>query len=157
MIQEAMFGAGCFWGVEALFAKVPGVVDTQVGYAGGTVENPSYKEVCTDKTGHAEVVWLRFDNEKVSYEQLLDIFFANHNPTTINRQGPDIGAQYRSVIFYYSEDQYKLATHKIQQLTDEKHYSQKIVTAISPAPTFYRAEEYHQKYLEKKGQDHCGI
>ena len=157
MQQQAMFGAGCFWGVESTFRKVRGVIDVAVGYAGGHRENPTYQEVCTDKTGHAEVVWVNYDPEKVSYEQLVDVFFHNHNPTTLNRQGPDTGTQYRSVIFYYNEEQKHAAEVAIENLTAAKKGPHAIVTQILPAPTFYRAEEYHQRYLEKQGRDHCGF
>lgn len=157
MLQQAMFGAGCFWGVEVLFRKTDGVVDAAVGYAGGHTENPTYKEVCTDRTGHAEVVWLQFDPTKVSYAQLLDIFFTNHNPTTLNRQGPDVGSQYRSVIFYFDEGQKQEAETAKQKWEAAKKWPGKIVTEIVPAVPFYRAEEYHQQYLKKQGKDHCGV
>jgi peptide-methionine (S)-S-oxide reductase len=149
MLLHAMFGAGCFWGVESTFRKIPGVVDVAVGYSGGHLKNPTYQQVCTDKTGHAEVVWIEYNPEKVTYAQLLDVFFANHNPTTLNRQGPDVGTQYRSVIFYYDDEQ------KAQALA-AKEKIKKAVTQIEPASTFYRAEEYHQRYFEKNG-GHCGI
>jgi peptide-methionine (S)-S-oxide reductase len=157
-MEKATFGAGCFWGVEAAFAAIPGVTATAVGYEGGALEKPTYKDVCTDQTGHAEVVRLDFDPEKVSYEQLLDKFFEMHNPTTLNRQGPDWGTQYRSVIFYESPEQEKLARARIEQLTAEGRFKPKrIVTAVEPAQTFWRAEEYHQRYLEKRGLAHCHI
>ena len=155
MLQEAMFGAGCFWGVEATFREIFGIKEVAVGYAGGHTENPTYKEVCTDKTGHAEVIWLKFDPTEVSYAQLLEVFFANHNPTTLNRQGPDVGTQYRSVIFYYDAGQKQEA--ETARLEAEKKLSKTVVTQIAPAVPFYRAEEYHQQYLKKNGLDHCSI
>jgi len=157
-IEKATFGAGCFWGVEAAFAAIPGVGATAVGYEGGSLDRPTYKDVCTDQTGHAEVVELDFDNEKVSYDQLLDSFFNLHDPTTLNRQGPDWGAQYRSAIFFHSPEQEQKAKAKIEQLTASARYAPKrIVTKVEPAQTFWRAEEYHQKYLEKRGQASCHI
>jgi len=156
--EKATFGAGCFWGVEAAFAAIPGVTATAVGYEGGQTERPSYKEVCTDQTGHAEVVELEFDPEKVSFEQLLDAFFKLHDPTTLNRQGPDWGTQYRSAVFYHSPEQQALAVVKIEELSaDPKLKPKRIVTKVEPAQTFWRAEEYHQKYLEKRGQASCHI
>ena len=154
--EKATFGAGCFWGVEAAFAAIPGVTATAVGYEGGQTERPSYKDVCTDQTGHAEVVELDFDPEKVSFEQLLDAFFKLHDPTTLNRQGPDWGTQYRSAIFYHSPEQQAQAVAKIEQLAP-KMKPKRIVTRVEPAQTFWRAEEYHQKYLEKRGQASCHI
>ena len=157
-LEKATFGAGCFWGVESAFAATPGVTGTAVGYEGGTLDRPTYKDVCTDQTGHAEVVELEFDNEQLSYEKLLDIFFAMHNPTTLNRQGPDWGTQYRSAIFYHSPEQQTTALAKIEQLTKEGLFKPKlIVTKVEPARTFWRAEEYHQRYLEKRGQASCHI
>jgi peptide-methionine (S)-S-oxide reductase len=157
-IEKATFGAGCFWGVEAKFAAMPGVTATAVGYEGGKLDNPSYKDVCTDQTGHAEVVELDFDNEKISFDQLLDAFFALHDPTTMNRQGPDWGTQYRSAVFFHSPEQEQQARAKIEQLTSEGHYKPKrIVTQVVPAETFWRAEEYHQRYLEKRGVASCHI
>jgi peptide-methionine (S)-S-oxide reductase len=157
-IEKATFGAGCFWGVEAAFAAIPGVTATAVGYEGGSLALPTYKDVCTDKTGHAEVVELDFDPEKVTYEQLLDAFFALHDPTTLNRQGPDWGTQYRSTIFFHSHEQQEQAQAKIDQLTAEGRFSPKlIVTLVVPAKTFWRAEEYHQRYLEKHSQGSCHI
>jgi peptide-methionine (S)-S-oxide reductase len=156
--EKATFGAGCFWGVEAAFAALPGVTETAVGYEGGTLDRPTYRDVCGDQTGHAEVVELEFDPEKISYEALLDAFFRLHDPTTTNRQGPDWGTQYRSVIFYHSPQQEAAARAKIEQLTTEGHYKPKrIVTQVIPAQTFWRAEEYHQRYLEKRGQASCHI
>jgi peptide-methionine (S)-S-oxide reductase len=156
-MQKATFGAGCFWGVEAGFAQIPGVVETAVGYEGGTMDHPTYKDVCTDQTGHAEVVELTFDPANVSYEQLLEAFFSLHDPTQLNRQGPDWGTQYRSVIFFHSPEQEADAKRMIEKLTAEKRFSKPIVTQIVPAKTFWRAEEYHQKYLEKRGLASCHI
>jgi peptide-methionine (S)-S-oxide reductase len=157
-IEKATFGAGCFWGVEAKFAAMPGVAATAVGYEGGKLDNPSYKDVCTDQTGHAEVVELDFDNEKITFEQLLDAFFALHDPTTMNRQGPDWGTQYRSAVFFHSPEQEQQARAKIEQLGSEGRYKPKrIVTQVVPAEAFWRAEEYHQRYLEKRGLASCHI
>lgn len=156
--ENATFGAGCFWGVEAQFAALSGVTRTAVGYEGGSLENPSYKDVCTDQTGHAEVVELEFDPEKISYEQLLDAFFSLHDPTTMNRQGPDWGTQYRSVVFFHSPEQERQARAKIAQLMEGGHFKPKrIVTQVLPAQTFWRAEEYHQRYLEKRGMTSCHL
>ncbi len=156
--EKATFGAGCFWGVEAAFAAIPGVLSTAVGYEGGTLDNPSYRDVCTDETGHAEVVELDFDPAQVSYDQLLDAFFALHDPTTLNRQGPDWGTQYRSVIYFHTPQQEAQARAKINALTSEGRYKPKrIVTQVEPAQAFWRAEEYHQRYLEKRGQANCHI
>lgn len=158
MAQEtATFGAGCFWGVEAKFAELPGVQETAVGYEGGTLEHPTYKEVCTDRTGHAEVVQVIFDPARISYEALLDEFFELHDPTQLNRQGPDWGTQYRSVIFYHTEQQMQSAARKIEELKVAGIFPKPIVTQIIPAENFWRAEEYHQKYLEKRGMTHCHI
>ena len=157
-IEKATFGAGCFWGVEAAFAAIPGVTDTAVGYEGGSLQQPSYKDVCTDQTGHAEVVELDFNPAQVSYEQLIEAFFSLHDPTTLNRQGPDWGTQYRSAIFFHSPEQEAQARAKIEQLNTEGRYKPKrVVTKIEPAQTFWRAEEYHQRYLEKRGQKSCHI
>jgi peptide-methionine (S)-S-oxide reductase len=156
--EKATFGAGCFWGVEAAFAAIPGVTATAVGYEGGAQDNPSYRDVCTDQTGHAEVVELDFDPEKVSYAALLDAFFRLHDPTTVNRQGPDWGTQYRSAIFTHSPEQERAAREKIEQLTAAGVFKpRRIVTKVEPAQTFWRAEDYHQKYLEKRGQASCHI
>ncbi len=149
--EQAAFGAGCFWGVEERYRQVPGVLETAVGYMGGTTEHPSYEEVCNDTTGHAEVVHLTFDPAVVSYEALLKIFWENHNPTTLNRQGPDFGTQYRSVIFTYSDAQRDQAEASKAALEASKKWRDPIVTEIVPALPFYRAEEYHQKYLLKNG------
>ena len=157
-MEKATFGAGCFWGVEESFRQLKGVVSTAVGYEGGSVNQPTYKDVCTDQTGHAEVVELEFDPQKVSYEQLLDSFFSLHDPTTLNRQGPDWGTQYRSVVFYHSPEQEKQAGAKIEQLTAEGRFKpRRIVTQVIPAETFWRAEEYHQRYLDKRGLANCHI
>jgi len=156
-MEKAMFGAGCFWGVESTFRNIKGVTEAAVGYAGGKTESPTYEEVCTDRTGHAEVVEVEFDSTKVSYEQLLDVFWTNHDPTTLNRQGPDHGSQYRSPIFTYTPEQKAAAeTSKAAQDKSGK-FRKPIVTLIEPAPKFYRAEEYHQRYLEKRGMAHCAI
>jgi peptide-methionine (S)-S-oxide reductase len=155
--EVAMFGAGCFWGVEATFRKVPGVLDTAVGYSGGHTKNPTYKQVCTDKTGHAEVIRIEFDPAKISYKQLLEVFWANHDPTTVNRQGPDVGTQYRSVVFFFSPEQEAAAKTVKAELTRAKRFGRPIVTQIVPAGEFWRAEEYHQRYLEKKGLDNCHL
>ena len=157
-IEKATFGAGCFWGVEARFAALPGVTATAAGYEGGALQQPTYKDVCTDATGHAEVVELEFDSEKIAYGQLLDAFFELHDPTTLNRQGPDWGTQYRSAIFFHSPEQERQARAKIEQLTAEGRFSsRRIVTKVEPAQTFWRAEEYHQRYLEKRGLGSCHI
>lgn len=152
-----MFGAGCFWGVEATFRKVNGVKEAIVGYAGGKTENPTYEDVCTDETGHAEVVEVEFDPSVVSYDELLDVFWSNHNPTTLNRQGPDVGTQYRSVIFYYTPEQRAAAEQSKAEQDRSGRFRRPIVTEIEPAPKFYRAEEYHQRYLQKRGMAHCSI
>lgn len=157
MSQLATFGAGCFWGVEERFRTTPGVISTSVGYEGGTMENPTYEDVCTNATGHAEVVQIEFDPEQISYEALLEIFWANHNPTTLNRQGPDIGTQYRSVIFYHSPEQKTAAEKSKAALEASGKWKQSIVTQIVPAQTFYKAEDYHQQYLAKRGLNTCHI
>jgi peptide-methionine (S)-S-oxide reductase len=158
MAQEtATFGAGCFWGVEARFREIDGVVDTQVGYLGGNVENPSYEDVCSGATGHAEVVQIVYDSEKVSYEALLDVFWEMHDPTTRDRQGPDVGTQYRSAVFYHTPEQMSVAEASKAALESGGRFSRPIVTEITPVSTFYRAEEYHQRYLEKKGLSSCAI
>lgn len=155
--EKATFGAGCFWGVEATFRAVPGVTNATSGYAGGKTENPSYEDVCSHATGHAEVVQVEFDPAVVSYDRLLEVFWANHNPTTLNRQGPDVGDQYRSVIFYHSPEQQRAAEESKARLDAEGRFKRPIVTFIQPAPTFYPAEDYHQRYLEKRGLSHCAI
>lgn len=156
-METATFGAGCFWGVEAAFRRTKGVVETQVGYAGGTVENPNYEMVCTGRTGHAESVQVVFDPAQVTYEQLLEVFWDCHDPTTLNRQGPDVGTQYRSVIFYHTPEQEKAATASKERLDRSGRLGRPIVTQIVPAGPFYRAEEYHQQYLEKRGLAQCHI
>ena len=147
----ADFGSGCFWGTEAEFRKVPGVLDVKVGYEGGTLENPTYRAVCTDTTGHAEVVRITFDSAVVNYSRLLAIFFDTHDPTTLNHQGPDYGTQYRSIIFYHSPRQKALAEAEIARRNAGGDYADTVVTAVEPAKTFYPAEEYHQRYFEKQG------
>ena len=156
-LEKATFGAGCFWGVELLFQKIDGVVSTQVGYEGGFIDNPTYDDVCTDETGHAEVVEIQFDPSAVSYEELLAVFWKNHNPTTLNQQGFDVGTQYRSAIFYHTPDQESVARTSKENLQGSGRYGNDIVTEITPAATFFNAEEYHQKYLQKQGKDSCGI
>jgi peptide-methionine (S)-S-oxide reductase len=156
-METATFGAGCFWGVEARFQQEPGVTETAVGYEGGKLDNPTYKDVCTDRTGHAEVVEVKFDPAKVSYQRLLDLFFELHDPTQLNRQGPDWGAQYRSAIFFHSPEQEAAAKATIARLTEQKTFKKSIVTQVVPAENFWRAEEYHQKYLEKRGAVSCHI
>src|SRR3974390_1410245 len=151
MSEIATFGAGCFWGVEAAFRRVPGVLDAVSGYSGGHTENPSYKDVCTDRTGHAEVVQVTFDPSKVSYDQLLDVFWKIHNPTQVNRQGPDFGTQYRTAIFYHSPEQEAAARKSKQVLEASSTLRRPIATEITPAGPFWRAEEYHQRHLEKRG------
>ncbi len=157
MTEKATFGAGCFWGVEATFREVPGVTDATSGYMGGTLDNPSYQDVCTDRTGHAEVVQVSYDPEKVSYEQLLDVFWKMHDPTQINRQGPDFGKQYRTVIFFHTPEQERAARASKEALAKSGRFSKPVATAIEPAKAFWRAEEYHQRYLEKHGLRHCHI
>jgi peptide-methionine (S)-S-oxide reductase len=154
-MEKATFGAGCFWGVESAFRRLAGVQSTQVGYAGGELKNPTYHDVCTDRTGHAEVVEVTYDPQVVSYHDLLEVFWNNHNPTTLNRQGPDVGTQYRSVIFYHSPEQEVEA--RASRDAAQSRFARPIVTQIVPAPEFWRAEEYHQQYLEKRGVDHCHI
>lgn len=154
-LERATFGAGCFWGVEVAFREIPGVVDAAVGYEGGTLENPTYHDVCTDETGHAEVVELSFDPEKVSYATIVEHFFKLHDPTTKDRQGPDWGRQYRSVIFFHSPEQERIARDVMEKA--QTNLKKKIVTLIEPAQTFYRAEEYHQQYLAKRGAKSCHI
>jgi len=154
-MATATFAAGCFWQVEAEFRQTPGVLATEVGYAGGITENPTYRDVCTDRTGHAEVVRVEFDPEKISYEKLLDVFWALHDPTTLNRQGPDVGTQYRSAIFVHDAEQKDVA--EASRARAQERFSRPIVTEITPAEEFYPAEEYHQRYLEKRGLATCRI
>jgi peptide-methionine (S)-S-oxide reductase len=157
MEETATFGGGCFWGIEEHFRTMHGVQSTSVGFMGGQTENPSYKDVCMHKTGHAEVVHIVYNPEHISYEDLLNAFFKIHNPTQLNRQGPDRGTQYRSVIFYHSDKQKKAAVKAIETLEKRGRFNKKIVTAVEPASPFYPAEEYHQKYLFKRGLGSCGI
>jgi len=154
-MAKATFAAGCFWGPQLRFDQIPGVTGTAVGFEGGNFEQPSYRDVCTDATGHAEVVEIDYDPAKVSYQQLLEKFFEMHDPTQLNRQGPDWGAQYRSAIFFHSPEQEKAAKETIAKLSAEKRFSKPIVTEVIPAQTFWRAEDYHQHYLEKRGQTSC--
>jgi peptide-methionine (S)-S-oxide reductase len=156
-MAKALFGAGCFWGVEAAFRQVEGVLATAVGYSGGRLENPTYEDVCSGRTGHAEVVEVEYDPSKVTYEQLLDVFWENHDPTTLNRQGPDVGEQYRSAVFFLAPEQEAAARASKERLEKSGRYKRPIVTEITPASKFYRAEEYHQRYLEKHGLAHCRI
>jgi peptide-methionine (S)-S-oxide reductase len=156
-MEKATFAAGCFWGVEAVFRKVPGVTSAAVGYMGGTSENPSYQEVCTNKTGHAEVAEVTYDPAVVSYDELLTVFWENHDPTTLNRQGPDVGTQYRSEIFYHNEAQKSAAEASKARLQASGKYAREIVTEITPAAQFYRAEEYHQQYFEKQKSGPCKV
>ncbi|MEA2633214.1 MAG: peptide-methionine (S)-S-oxide reductase [Chloroflexota bacterium] len=151
-MKIATFGAGCFWGVEDAFRQVEGVVATEVGYSGGTTENPTYHDVCTDQTGHAEVVRVKYDPDKVSYETLLDVFWNTHDPTTLNRQGPDFGSQYRSVIFYHDDGQRAAAVASRERLQAGGRFRRPIVTEIVPEARFFRAEEYHQQYVDKSGR-----
>ena len=155
--ELATFGAGCFWGVEEEFRKLHGVISTKVGYLGGNKDNPSYEEICSDETGHAEVVEVIFDCEKINYEQLLNLFWNIHNPTQLNRQGVDVGTQYRSAIFYHSEEQKEKAISSKNNLEKENKYSRPIVTEISQVKTFWEAEDYHQQYLTKRGLTSCHI
>ena len=155
--ESVMFGAGCFWGVEAAFAKIDGVVETAVGYSGGEIDYPSYEQVCTDTTGHAEVVRLNYDPTKVSFRELIEAFFELHDPTQMNRQGPDHGSQYRSAIFYCNDDQKQAAEAVTAELTESGRHPRPIVTKIEPAQTFWRAEEYHQQYLMKNRHAICSI
>jgi len=154
-MEKATFGAGCFWGVEETFRRLAGVQSTQVGYAGGSLDNPTYHDVCTDRTGHAEVVEVTFDPAVIGYQDLLNVFWENHDPTTKDRQGPDVGRQYRSVIFFHSPEQEAAARASRDQA--QKSFKRPIVTEIVPAPQFWPAEDYHQQYLEKRGLSHCHL
>ena len=156
-MQKATFGAGCFWGVEKVFGDLPGVVSTQVGYTGGTLKNPTYEQVCNTHTGHAEAIEITYDPAKISYEDLLEVFWMHHDPTTSDQQGNDVGHQYRSVIFYHTPEQKADATRSRDLLEKAKIFKEPIVTEISPAEIFYRAEEYHQKYLKKNPLGYCHI
>ena len=157
MLQKAIFGAGCFWGIEAAYRQVPGVKEALVGYSGGQTVDPGYREVCSGRTGHAEVVEVEFDPAVVSYDDLLGVFWQIHDPTTMNRQGPDIGTQYRSAIFTLDDDQAQRAEASKAKMAAGGHFRRPIVTEITPAAPFYRAEEYHQRYFEKHGMTGCGI
>lgn len=156
-MQKATFGAGCFWGVELTFSRLDGVKDTAVGYLGGTLDNPSYEDVCSGRSGHAEVVEITYDPDIIDYKVLLDTFWSCHNPTTLNRQGPDVGTQYRSAIFFHDEAQREAAEASIEALTKGHAFAMPIVTEVTPTSAFYRAEEYHQRYLEKKGMASCHL
>ncbi len=156
-MEKATFSAGCFWGVEAAFRRVPGVVATEVGYTGGSTPNPSYEQVCTDRTGHAEAVEVTYDPERVSYEDLLEVFWRSHDPTTRNRQGPDVGSQYRSAIFVESPEQEAAARASKEEVQRALRGGKQVVTEIVPAGEFWRAEEYHQRYLEKRGRAACTV
>lgn len=156
-MAKATFGAGCFWGVEEVFRTLNGVLETSVGYAGGSVENPTYEQVCTDRTGHAEVVQVTYNPDEISYSELLDVFFDNHNPTHLNRQGPDVGSQYRSVVFTSDDVERSLAQQKIAELQTSNRFNKPIVTTIEPQAPYWPAEDYHQKYLMKRGVTSCHI
>ena len=156
-MKKATFGAGCFWGVEEAFRRIDGVTGTAVGYLGGTLENPTYEDVCTGRTGHAEVVQVEYDPSRVSYERLLDVFWESHDPTTLNRQGPDVGTQYRSAIFFHDEEQEAAALASKERLDASGQFRRPIVTEITRATPFYRAEEYHQQYLAKRGRSSCHL
>jgi len=156
-MAKATFAAGCFWGVEAAFRRIPGVLGTRVGYIGGNTVNPTYQEVCTDRTGHAEAVEVDYDPAKTPYSSLLNVFWENHNPTQVNRQGPDVGTQYRTAIFFHSPEQEAEAKASKEALDKSGKYKAKIATQIVPEATFYPAEEYHQQYLEKRGLATCHI
>ena len=156
-MAKATFGAGCFWGVEEEFRKVPGVLATAVGYSGGKLDSPTYKDVCTDTTGHAEVVEVDYDPARVSYDALLEVFWNGHNPTQLNRQGPDVGTQYRSAIFVHTPEQEAAARASKERLEKSGRFPRPIVTEISPAETFWKAEDYHQQYLAKRGMGSCHV
>ena len=156
-MATAVFAAGCFWGVEARFADLPGVTATEVGYTGGTTPQPTYRQVCSHKTGHAEAVRVQYDPHRIAYEDLLAAFFAMHDPTTVDRQGPDVGSQYRSAIFALDDDQEKAAHDYVWRLESSGRFPRPIATAIEPAGTFWRAEEYHQRYFQKHGRFDCVI
>jgi peptide-methionine (S)-S-oxide reductase len=156
-MEKATFAAGCFWGVEATFRALPGVSATRVGYTGGSTDKPTYQDVCTDRTGHAEAVEVTYDPAKISYDDLLKVFWENHDPTTLNRQGPDVGTQYRSAIFYHTPEQEAVARASKDRLSQSGAFRRPIVTEIVPAVEFWEAEDYHQQYLEKRGLAHCHI
>jgi peptide-methionine (S)-S-oxide reductase len=156
-MAKATFAAGCFWGVEAAFRQLKGVTSTTVGYIGGTLHDPTYHDVCTGRTGHAEAVQVEYDPSQVSYDDLLRAFWENHDPTTLNRQGPDVGTQYRSAIFFHTPDQEAAAKASKEALAKSGRFKRSIVTEIQPAPEFWQAEDYHQQYLEKRGQTHCHL
>lgn len=156
-MEKATFAAGCFWGVEAAFRRVPGVVDASVGYTGGAARNPTYENVCGGATGHAEAVEVTFDPERVSFEELLDVFWDTHDPTTLNRQGPDVGDQYRSAIFTHGEEQARAARESKARLEASGRFKRPVVTEIAAVGTFWPAEDYHQRYLEKRGLATCSI
>lgn len=156
-MERATFGAGCFWGVEAAFRRIEGVVSTAVGFMGGTVANPTYRQVCTDRTGHAEVIQLEYDPARIRYEDLLEVFWQIHDPTQVNRQGPDVGTQYRSVIFFHTPEQEAAARASKERVEKSGLYRRPLATQIVPAAEFWRAEEYHQQYLEKRGLAPCAI
>ena len=155
--EKAVFASGCFWGVEKVFSALPGVTSTRVGYTGGTTKNPTYEQVCTGRTGHAEAIEITFDPSKISYDELLEVFFRHHDPTTEDRQGNDVGTQYRSAIFYHSPEQKAAAEKSLSLLDGAKIFRHGIVTEVSPASEFYAAEEYHQKYLKKNPLGYCHI
>jgi peptide-methionine (S)-S-oxide reductase len=156
-MATATFAAGCFWGVEQRFAALPGVISTEVGYTGGSTPQPSYEQVCSHTTGHAEAVRLEYDPQRISYEELLAAFFGMHDPTQLNRQGPDVGDQYRSAVFFHTPEQEKAARSAVEQLTESSVFRRPIVTQIAAAPEWWRAEEYHQKYFEKHAHFSCRI
>ena len=156
-MEKATFGAGCFWGVEAAFRQLPGVTSTAVGYMGGTLDHPTYQQVCNGDTGHAEVVEVEYDPSQISYDKLLEVFWEMHDPTTMNRQGPDFGSQYRSAVFYHSPEQKAAVEASKQRLAQSGEHDDPVVTQIVPAATFWRAEEYHQQYLEKSGRASCHV
>lgn len=156
-MEKATFAAGCFWGVEATFRSIPGVISTRAGYTGGSLDHPTYRDVCSDRTGHAEAVEVTYDPARVTYDELLKVFWENHDPTTQNRQGPDVGTQYRSAIFYHSPEQEAAARASKDRLDRSGAYRRPVVTQIVPAAQFWEAEEYHQRYLEKKGLAQCHI
>ena len=157
MMAEATFGAGCFWGVEDVFRQLEGVSDASAGYMGGTVKDPTYHDVCSDRTGHAEVVQVEYDPEQVSYDDLLETFFNLHDPTQLNRQGPDVGSQYRSAIFFHDPEQEQAAKEAKKRVEASGRHARPVVTEIAPAGEYYRAEEFHQRYLEKRGLGSCHI